>query len=99
MRYKASAFYSQQRCAAVFRMVKPLLEVCKSAARKQKSDLPRDGSPQGFFQGSPDKIHDSLGCLERNVAHKTVGDNHINLAAIDVPSFDVADKIQRKLLQ
>src|SRR5258708_10204906 len=80
-------------------MVQALFEICKSAARKQKSDLAGDGGPQRFFQGSADKVYYALGRLERDVAHKTVGDDHIHFPAVNISSFNIADEIQRKLFQ
>src|SRR6266700_568842 len=45
------------------------------------------------------KISHALGGLESDVSDETIGHDHVHIAAVNVAAFDVADEIQRKLLQ
>ena len=51
---------------------------------------------KGLFKRGAHQIGHAFGSLQRDVPDESVGDDHVHLAAVDVTSFDVADKIQRK---
>src|SRR5439155_26049292 len=80
-------------------MVESLLEISESAARQQISHLPRNRRLQTLLQSSAHQIRDPLRSLQRHVAHKAVGDDHINFPGVEIPPFHIPDEIQSKLLQ
>src|SRR4029077_9020645 len=95
----ADALQAQQGRAAVLRMVKALLEVGECAARKQVPDLPGHRSLQRLFQGGAHQVDHTFGNLQGNVADETIGDDHIDLAVVEVPPLNIPDEIQGKLFQ
>src|SRR5437868_2093638 len=99
MRDDAHTLHPKQRGSAVFRMIKPLLEVGKRATRQHVANLPRNCCPERLFERGTDQLRDPLRGFQRNVAHKSISDDYIHAAAIDVASFHIPDKIQRKLLE
>src|SRR2546428_5083805 len=80
-------------------MVESLLEISESAARQQISHLPRNRRLQTLLQSSAHQIRHSFRGLQRYIAYKAVGDDHINLPVIQIPPFHISDEIQWKLLQ
>ena len=96
VRDEADAVHAEQRSAAVFGVVETLFEIGEGAAREQVSDLPGDRGFQSFSESGAHQVGDAFGGFQRYVAYKSVGDDDVHLAAVEVASFDVADKIQRE---
>src|SRR6266568_5090306 len=96
---EACALHAKQGRATIFRMIEALLEVGECAAREQISYLPCDGRSQRFFQSRAYQVRHAFGSLERDIADESVRHNDVDSAAVDVAAFDVADKIQRELLE
>ena len=80
-------------------MIQALFEIVEGAAREQISYLSGDGCFQRFFERGADQISHAFRCFERHVADESVGNNYIHLAAVDVPPFNITDKVQWQLLQ
>ena len=96
---KARGFHSQQRRASVFGMVQPLFEIRKCASGEQVSHLARDSFRESLLQRGTDQIHHAFRSLQSHVANKTIGDDHIRFAVVNVSPFHVANKVQRKLFE
>ncbi len=99
VRDDADALDAQQRRSAVLGVVEALFEIGERAARQQRSDLPRDGCFERFLKSGADQVGDAFGNLQGDIADESVGDDHIDFSIVEIAAFDVADKIQRKLLQ
>src|SRR3979490_1621805 len=99
MRDNAHALNSQQRSAAILGVVDALLEITKSAAGEQIADLPRNRGLQRLLESGTHKVGYAFRNLERHVAHKAVSNNYIDVAGEQIASFDIADEIQRKVLE
>ena len=93
----AHALDAQQRRAAVFGVVEPLLEIGKRLARQQKSNLAADRRLQRLLQQEAHRLHHAFGNLQRDVADEAVANQHVGLAVVKVAAFDVADEIHRQL--
>ena len=82
MRDDAYPFYAQQWSSAILRMIQPLLEIGKRVARKIGADLPRNRRPQRFFQHGSHQPRHAFGSLQGNIADKSVGHDHIDMAVV-----------------
>src|SRR5207247_4023232 len=76
-----------------------LLEIGECAAREQISYLPGDSRSQRFFQSRAHQVRHALRSLERDIADKSVRHDYVDSAAVDITAFNVADEIQRELLE
>src|SRR5205823_8355509 len=93
------ASYTQKRSAAVFGIVQTFLEVDKSPAGKQSADLRGDGGAQRFFQENANRFNQAFGNFQSDVADKSIADDDIDAAIVEVAAFHVANEVQRQFLQ
>src|SRR5215472_7732022 len=92
------ALQSQQRSTAVFRIVNAVLEIDKGPAREQSAHLRGDGGFKRFFEQEAHSLRQSLRDLERYVADKTIADDHVHAAVVEIAAFNVANKVQPEVL-
>src|SRR5205823_14791645 len=97
--HRTSSAYSHQWRPTVLGMIQALFGIVEGAAREQISYLSGDGCFQRFFARGADQISHAFRCFERHVADESVANNYIHLAAVDVPPFNITDKVQSQLLQ
>src|SRR5881396_547203 len=88
MRDHADAFHTEQRRAAVLRII----QMTESRGELLLVDA-------GFLQGADDEWGDRLVELQHHVSDKAVADDHIEWSAVasssrQVTPFDVADEVE-----
>src|SRR4051812_10504572 len=84
---------------AVFGVVNAFFEIGESAAREQGANFACDRRLKCLFQERAHKVSDALRGFQGNITDKTVGDDYVDLAVVDIAPFDVADEIDGQLLQ
>src|SRR5712671_5252375 len=87
-------FQSQERRSSIFRIVELAAEVGKGLPRQQRSYLGSNCRGQRIFQQEAYRFHQPFRNLERHVADKTVTDDDIYFAVVQVAAFYVAQKIE-----
>ena len=95
----ADALQPEQRRAAVFGVVEPLLEVGESLARSRNPTWRVMVACNDSFSMDAYGRNHPFGDLQRDVAHKTIANDDIGLAVVQVAAFHVADKVQRQRLE
>src|SRR5438094_3290205 len=95
----AHTFDSQQRGSTVFRVIDALAEVPIGCLRKNIPELPSHRGGQRLLEHVFDHFHQPLADLQGYVADKSVAHNYVGDAAVNVATFDVADKVDRQELE
>src|SRR5580698_7907073 len=90
---------AEQRRAAVFGGIGALAETVESVFGEHVADLRFEAALDGFFQHGANVLDQSFADLQRDVADEAVADDHVHIAAEYVAAFDVANEVERKLLQ
>src|SRR5947209_5693159 len=96
---EARPLHAQQRRTTIFGVVQALLEIGECTARKKISDLACNCRGQRFLKRRTHEVYDTLGTLERNVSHKSIGNDHVNFPSVDIAAFDVSNEVQGELLE
>src|SRR6267143_2358472 len=76
----ADAADTQQRRAAVLRVVDRLSKRLEGAFRKHCAHLRKDGSVQRLFQQAENLKRQSFANLQRDVSHESVAHNHVHVS-------------------
>src|SRR5689334_8917574 len=90
---------TNQRRAAVLRIIEPPAESPERATGQQITNLTRKRPPQLVTEQRLHCLDETLAGLEHHVAGEPVTHHHVRHAAIDLSSFDVAYEIDRCSLQ
>src|ERR1700733_7230496 len=95
----ANTLYAEQRRAAIFGVIYALLEFLERGARKHVTDLSRNGGFQRFAQHLINHLDQAFAHLQRYVTDKTIADDYVGIASINIAPFHVADKVNGERLE
>src|SRR6185295_6860976 len=84
---------SQQRRAAVFRVVELFFKLLKRRARQHRSSLRLNGCLQLVLQQSHYELEYSFADFERNVPRESIANDDVHLSRVHIATLDVADKV------
>src|SRR6266850_553001 len=76
----ADAADTQQRRAAVLRVVNRLSQRLEGAFRKHRAHLRKDGSVQRLFQQTENLKRQAFANLQRDISHESVAHNHVHVS-------------------
>src|SRR5437667_8211300 len=83
----------------VFGVVDLLAEVAKRRARQEVTHLGQGRLGDLLLHEVQDGLRGAFDGLERDIADEPVADDHVRLAVEDIPPLDVADEVERGLLE
>ena len=95
----ANAAHAQQRRAAVLRVINRLTQGLEGAFRKHSAHLRNQRTVHGLPQQPKNLERQAFANLQCDVTHESVAHNHIHIAGKQIAAFDIADKMNRTLLQ
>jgi len=101
VRDNGNAVDTQQRRTTILGGIEPLADCAELLAHEQKGKAPDEPASEKLVQVADHKGGEPFHGLERDVAGKAVGDDHVGFGAIDIATLDITDVIdaRRHLLQ
>src|ERR1700730_1555731 len=95
----ADASDTQQRRAAVLRVINRLSQRLEGAFRKHRAHLREDGSVQRLFQQTENLKRQAFANLQRDIPHESVADNDVHLSRKKIAAFDISYEMHGAFLQ
>ena len=95
----AEAVEAEERRAAVLGVVDAPAEAAERLARQQVADARAERRRQLVVQQALDRLDQPFADLQRDVAGEAVADDDVDVAGVDVAPLDVADEVDRRVLE
>src|SRR2546425_961604 len=91
--------HTEKRHPPVFGVVDLLAKVAERRAGQEVTHLRQGRLGDFLLHEVKDRLRGALNGLERDISDEPVADDHVGLAVEYVPPFDVADEVERGLLE
>src|SRR5215469_9763696 len=89
----ANAAHSQQRGAAILRIIHASLEGAERGLGNYVADLARDGGFERFTQQELHHVRHALADLEHHIADEAIAYYYVDYAGIDITAFHISNEI------